>query len=98
MRYNQEYVRVANHITCLCATSIEIMDRLHAILRPYQQYLVIQDDARMIVRAEEIAAASGTYTHTARSAGQRCERGLSSKSKVISVGTFNVISLCLWSH
>ena len=60
--------------------------------------LVIQDVARVIVTAEQIAAASGTYTHTARSVGQRCERGMSSKSKVISVGTFNMISLCLWSH
>ena len=38
MRYNQEYVHVANHITCLWATSIEIVDRLHAISGPYQQY------------------------------------------------------------
>ena len=38
MRYNQEYVHVANHITCLWATSIKTMDILHAILRPYQQY------------------------------------------------------------
>ena len=38
MRYSQEYVHVASHITCLWATSIEKMERLHAILRPYQQY------------------------------------------------------------
>ena len=48
--------------------------------------LDIQDDARVIVTAEQIAAANGTYTHTARSAGQRCERGLSSKSKVCVCG------------
>ena len=43
MRYSQEYVQVANHITCLRATSIEIMDRLHAILRPINSISVIQD-------------------------------------------------------
>ena len=38
MRYSQQNMHVASHITCLRATSIEIMDRWHATLRPYQEY------------------------------------------------------------
>ena len=37
MRYSQQNMHVASHITCLSVTSIEIMDRWHATLRPYQE-------------------------------------------------------------
>ena len=38
MRYSQQSMHVASRVTCLRATSIEIMDRWHATLRPYQGY------------------------------------------------------------
>ena len=38
MRYSQQNMYVASHIICLWATSIEIMDRWHTTLRPYQEY------------------------------------------------------------
>lgn len=39
LRFGQQYMHVASHITCVWAISIEIMDRWHATLRPYQAYL-----------------------------------------------------------
>ena len=38
MRYSQQNMHVASHITCLWATLIEIVDRWHATLRLYQEY------------------------------------------------------------
>ena len=49
MRYSQQNMHVASHITCLWVTSIKIMDRWHVTLRTYQFISVIQDNVRMIL-------------------------------------------------
>ena len=57
MRYGQQNMHVASHITCLWATSIDewIEDTQLNIL--IETILVIQDDVRMVL---SIAAVSGT--------------------------------------
>ena len=37
MRYSKQNMHVVSHITCLWATSVEIVDRWHTTLRPHQE-------------------------------------------------------------
>ena len=76
MRYSQQNMHVTSHITCLWVTSIEILDRWNATLRPYQEYFSHKDRwegdiMKGWLQLNKLPPPVGLKSGTARSAGQR---------------------------
>ena len=76
MRYSQQNMHVASHITSLWATSIEMMDRWHATLRPFSEYFshtgpCKADIMKGWLQLNKLPPQVGLKPETARSAGQR---------------------------
>ena len=76
MRYSQQNMHMASHITSLWATSIEIMDRWHTTLRPCQEYFShtwrCEDDImKGWLQLNKLPPSVGLKIGTAKSASQR---------------------------